>query len=111
MDVGHLLRLKGIIEGSERADITRGGEGLIASYERVRQQVFEALEPGLTDEFEELFPAELRTTGQPWGAQAGEVKILFGQLAGWIGGIIETALLERRIQAEAEAKAKQIGFS
>lgn len=111
MDVDQLLRLKGIIEGSEQASTTIGGQGLVASYGRIREQVGDAISADLTTEFNKLFPAELRTAGRPWGAQAGEVKTLLGQMAGWVGGIVESTLVERRIQAEAEGKAREAGSS
>ena len=42
--------------------------------------------------------------------QAGEVKLYLAQMAGWIDGMIESAILDQRIQAEAEAKVKRVGF-
>jgi hypothetical protein len=66
--------------------------------------------PTFAEELGRLFPADLATKGRPWGAQAEEVKTLLAQMADWLDSMIEAAILDRRIQAEAEAKAKQTGF-
>jgi len=36
--------------------------------------------------------------------------VLINQLAGWLGGIIEAAILDQRIRAEGEERAKRTGF-
>lgn len=110
MNVDQLLRLKGTLEASEGVALQEGGMGLVAAYPRIRAEVIDAVDEEQRAEFERLFPSELSTDGQPWGAQAGEVKLYVAQMAGWIGGVIESAILDRRIQAEAEAKAKRVGF-
>jgi hypothetical protein len=114
VNVEQLLRLKGTLEASQGIDLREGGKGggrgLVSAYPRIRAEVIEAVGDEHRAEFERLFPPELSTDGQPWGAQAGEVRLYVTQMAGWIGGIIDSALLDKRIQAEAEAKAKSVGF-
>jgi hypothetical protein len=110
MNVDQLLRLKGTLQASEGIKRMEGGQGLVSAYPRIRTEVIAAVGDQHTAEFERLFPADLATAGQPWGKQAGEVKLYLSQMAGWIDGMIESTLLDRRIQAEAEAKAKRIGF-
>lgn len=111
MDVEYLLRLKGTLEGSRDTPAQTGGQGLVGSYARVRSEVLDAVATEHRAEFDRLFPVELETTGRPWGTQAEEVKLRFGQMAGWLDGMINGALLDRRIRAEAEAKAKKVGFA
>lgn len=110
MDIDQLMRLKGMLEGSANIDPMMGGEGLVASYPRIREDVASAIDEADRAELERLFPAELSTAGKPWGAQAGEVKLYLSQMAGWIKGMIDAAVLDRQIQADAEAKAKRVGF-
>jgi hypothetical protein len=107
MDVERLMRLKGTVEASKEAPL---GPGLVASFGRIRAEVSEAVGPAYAQELNRLFPEELKTTGQPWGAQATEAQTLLGQMAGWLDGMIEAAILDRRIQADADAKARQTGF-
>lgn len=110
MDVGVLLRLKGMCEAALDAPTKATGQAVAASYVRIRAEVGEAIGGEHTEELDRLFPKELETAGRPWGIQAEEAKTLFGQLAGWISGLIEEQLLDRRIRAEAEAKARKTGF-
>lgn len=99
-----------MVEASIDAPNDVGGKGLVASYTRIRGEVADAVGAQHEEELGRLFPVELETQGRPWGWQEQEVKTLLVQLAGWIDGIIESEILDQRIQAEAEAKAKQIGF-
>jgi hypothetical protein len=110
MDVDRLLRLKGTVQASVAAPDTTGGQGLVASYGRIRSEVVAALGTQYEDGLSRLFPGELATSGRPWGQQELEVKTLLTQLAGWIDGVIEGQILNQRIQAEAEAKARTTGF-
>jgi hypothetical protein len=110
MDVSQLLRLKGTLEAVATRDV-RADKGQAESYVRIRAEVARAVEPSLTEELERLFPAELSTAGQPWGVQAQEAMTLMGALSGWLGGIIDGAVLDQRIRAEAEERAKRTGFA
>jgi hypothetical protein len=114
MSVEQLLRLKGVLKASAGIELQEGaregGSGLVAAYPRIRAEVIAAVGAKHTAEFERLFPSDLKTTGRPWGTQAEEVKLYFAQMAGWIDGMIESAILDQRIQAEAEAKMKRVGF-
>jgi hypothetical protein len=101
------MRLRGTVKAAEGAAT---GAGLVAAYRRIRWEVVDALRGEFAEELDRLFPLELSTDGQPWGAQAQEVKTLMAQIAGWLDGVIEAAILDRRIEAEAEAKARQVGF-
>jgi hypothetical protein len=115
VDVEKLLRLKGAIEASTEVDYRIAGQALAASYPRLRQQAREAIDESLVEEFDGLFPERLASEGSSWGSQAGEAQGYFTQIAGWLGGAIDGALLDQRIRAEAEAKAaaesKRIGFA
>jgi hypothetical protein len=110
VDVERLMRLKGTVQAAQATTAATGGEGLIASYPRIHAEVADAVGPDFAEELGRLFPTDLATKGQPWIAQAEEVKSLLAQIAGWLDGMIEAAILDRRIQAEAQAKAKQTGF-
>ncbi|KKL15011.1 hypothetical protein LCGC14_2509880, partial [marine sediment metagenome] len=89
MDVERLMRLKGTVQATQAESGPASGQGLIAAYPRIREEVCEAVGAELTDELARLFPAELATSGRPWKAQAEEVETLLAQIAGWLGGIIE----------------------
>jgi hypothetical protein len=108
-DVGRLLRLKGTIEAHQPGE--RPGQGEVQAYMRERDEVVAAVDDSLRDELDRLFPTELATAGQPWGAQAQEAVMLMNRLAGWVGGLIEEAILQQRIEAEARERAKQTGFA
>ena len=82
----------------------------MASYPRLRAEVLAAVGEEHATEFQRLFPVELATEGQPWGTRAGEVKLYVSQIAGWLDGMIEAAMMERQIQADADARAKRVGF-
>lgn len=112
MDVGFLLRIKGTLEAATVQSLGRPEQGQAASYPRLRSEVAAALDDGsLRDELDRLFPEELSSKGRPWGVQAGEAVVLMNQLAGWLGGLIEAAVLDQRIQAEAKERAKRTGFA
>jgi hypothetical protein len=99
VDLQTLLRLRGTVEA--QTDVRgSGGQGLVESYPRIRSEVERAIGPDLHDEFSRLFPSELASAGRPWGAQADEVRTLLSQMAGWIGGLVESAMIDQRIEAE-----------
>lgn len=116
MDVEQLLRLRGTVEGSAATDPRTGGQGLVASYPRIRVEVASAIDGGeKAAEFDRLFPTTLSTHGQPWIPQAEEVKLILGEMAGWLDGVVNGAAFDRRIRVEAAAKAaeeaKRPGFN
>lgn len=88
IDLGRLKRLKGAMEASATAE---ANPGLVASYGRIRSEMIDALGDRHRGELERLFPVELASEGQPWGAKSKEVKTHFAQMAGWLGGIIKEA--------------------
>ena len=111
MDVDFLLRLKGTLEASSVQPHDRPAQAHAQAYPRIRAEVEAALDDdSLREEFDRLFPAELGSAGRPWGAQGEEAIVLMNQLAGWLGGLIEAAILDRRVRAEAEERAKRTGF-
>src|SRR4051794_39120968 len=111
MDVQQLLRLKGMVEASVEPGPGHASEAQAQAYLRVRGLVRETLEGGAGDEFDKLFPETFSTTGRPWRYQSDEAVVLMRQLAGWLSGLIEGELLERRIRAEAEERARRTGFA
>jgi hypothetical protein len=95
---------------------------LLRAYSRLRGELLLILKPDalgeLRAEFERLFPAlgdpplVDQATGRPLDAfqladWASEAKLGLKQLQGWIQGLIDELTLERRLQLEAEAKAKR----
>jgi hypothetical protein len=111
MDVSFLLRMKGLLESSAAQPRGRPGQGHAQAYPRIRAEVEAGLQDeALRDELDRLFPAELASAQRPWGAQGEEAIVLMNQLAGWLGGLIDAAVLNQRIQAEAEERAKRPGY-
>jgi hypothetical protein len=112
MDVGFLLRMKGVVEAAAAVPPSgRAGQGHAEAYPRVRELIAEAVDDDtLRAEMDRLFPADLSTAGRPWNAQGDEAVVLMNLLAGWLGGLVEEAVLGQRIRAEAEERAKQVGF-
>ena len=106
MDVDALFRLKGVVEASTQQPTGRPEQGHVASYPRIRSEVRAAIGSELHDEFDRLFPEQLATHGRPWGVQVPQAIGLITQMAGWLGGTIEAAILQQRIQADAAEKAK-----
>jgi hypothetical protein len=93
---------------------------LTESYMRIRTAVLNVLEGDEDEEFRRLLPeiaiveapspgdhmrmvAKKTMAAEP---SAREAKNLLDQMAGWLSGIVDIALLDRRIQAEAEANAR-----
>jgi hypothetical protein len=111
VDVDFQMRMKGALEAAAAMPTGRPGQGHAEAYPRIRAEVAAAIGANtLADELDRLFPAELSTAGRPFGAQGEEAIVLMNQLAGWLGGLIDAAVLDRRIRAEAEERAKQPGF-
>ena len=111
MEVDFLLRIRSALEAATAQPSGRPGQPHAKAYPRLRAEVEQALTDDLRDEFERLFPSSLETTGQPWGKQGEEAIVLMTQLAGWLNGLVEAAILDRRIRAEAEERAKRTGFA
>jgi hypothetical protein len=110
-DLGRLLRFKGTVEAAASSvePNAYGTLALVAAYGRLRPEALLVIPEDLRDEFVRLFP---ESAGHPGGTsdEARHAKLLLDQMAGWIGGIIEEALIERRIEAEAAEKARRTGF-
>lgn len=133
LDLGRLLRAKNMVDSaaaSVKPDAA-AARGLTESYARLRAEILDlAAGSEYESEAARLFP-EVGIAEPPNARLAGvsgrqfnvnlesEAKravALLGQLGGWLQGLIDEQLLERRIQAEAEAKAKlearpQTGFT
>lgn len=107
VELEQLLRLRGHVEASATEDPAESARGLVAAYPRIRADVVAAVGADDQAEFERLFPSELKSKGQPPMVQAGEAQLYLSQMVGWLDGLIEGALLDRR---KAEAEAKRIGF-
>jgi hypothetical protein len=107
MDIERLMRIKGTVDAAAGANPREGGEGLIAAYPRLRSEVVDAIDEERRIEFDRLFPATLTRDGAAWVAEAEEVKLTLALIGGWLEGIVNGALLERRIVAEAQAKAAE----
>jgi hypothetical protein len=88
---------------------------------RLRGQVADLVEGSeLQHEFEATFPA-IDLAKQPTSHQLGEIGLaleqgkfparqaqsLLAQLAGWIGGLVREATLEKQMRFNAEAYAKE----
>lgn len=112
MDVDFLLRMKGVLDASMSESKPLSGQAQAESYLRIRGEVASSLgeDTSLRAEVERLFPSELSSSGRPWGVQGAEAVVLMSQLAGWLSGLIEASILDRRIRAEAEERAKRTGF-
>lgn len=113
MDVGTLFRLKGVVEAAAQQPTGNLSEAHIFSYRRVRTEVRMAIDPPHGDEFDRLFPEDAAAWdgGGPYGSAATEAIVLMNQMAGWLDGIIQAAVLDQRIRVEAEEKAKRTGFA
>jgi hypothetical protein len=75
-----------------------GTEALVGAYGPLRTEALLVIDEGLRDEFARLFP-ETAVQAPDYSAKAREAKLLLDQMAGWIGGIIEEALIGTRIEA------------
>jgi hypothetical protein len=96
MDVQRLLRLKGAVDAAAGQQDSTDSRGLVESYQRLRNEVTSAVGDALADEFSRLFPAELSTSGRPWGWQAQEVRTLLTQMGGWIDQLVRVELPSQR---------------
>ena len=131
LDLGRLLRLKGMIESAASTvdPAVASAPALTESYSRMRAQVFELVNGSeLSNEFSAAFP-KMNPVSTPSGsghpsnmvrqirtaeAEAQKARTLLGQLAGWLTGLIEEQTLTARIKAEAAERIKQqrgVGFA
>lgn len=113
LDLGQLLRLRGMIESASTA-VDPDGDGAAAltqSYIRLRRMVRDLVgESSATlDEFDAAFPeidpVEIKTHNDPrsmamrpmkYAPHARHAKALLGQLAGWVSGLIAELEYEQR---------------
>ena len=124
VELPRLLRLRSMIESAASAvpDDGASAHALTESYARTRNEVRRLIaDTQLVSEFDAAFP-EIEvvevTSRDPWAvAQSGLVnepaarraKLLLGQLAGWVGGLIDEQTLDRRLQLEAQERVRQEG--
>jgi hypothetical protein len=124
LDLGQLLRLRGMIE-SAATSVTADGDGapaLTESYARLRGLARDFVEaPDLNiDEFDPAFPEmdvvefaehehprRLMARNTTYAPQAKRAQALLGQLGGWVSGLIDEITLEQRLRFEAQERVKQ----
>lgn len=124
LDLGELLRLRGMIE-SAASSVEADGNGapaLTESYSRLRGLTRDYVEAyGLNiDEFDPAFPEvevveypehehprRLAARDRTYAPRAKQAQALLGQLGGWVSGLIEELTLEQRMRLEAEERVKQ----
>lgn len=122
LDVGALLRLRnGLQEALAATPAEQGSawQGLVDAYEGLRGRASQVIGDAHAEEFERLFPAAIdrRTAGHDIthdpGAMfvqqevASDARTRIASLAGWLNGFIEEAQFNMRMQAEADAYAKE----
>jgi hypothetical protein len=123
MEIGWLLRVKNMIDAARGsiAPSAASARALTESYGQLRIEVL-GLVSGTDEEeeFDRIFPdiptadvPNMRLAGNSGKQQHANLEsealratALLAQLAGWVEGLIDEQLLERRIHAEAEAKAR-----
>lgn len=121
--IGPLLRVHAMVAELAYTDAANESvRALVHAYNRLRDELLLILQPDalgqLRTEFERLFPGLNdpppfdRATGKSLdplllAGWASEAKLGIKQLQGWIQGLIDELTLERRLQLEAEAKAKR----
>jgi hypothetical protein len=93
-------------------------DALSAAYERIRAEVAEAAPDEMRAEFERLFPRTIPRDQAKGGSLHPRIEMykqevsstartLLGQLAGWLGGLIDAAQAEERMRLEADAYARE----
>lgn len=118
LDLGRLLRLKSMAESAAPSVEPDGysAPALTGSYARLRAEIARMLEgSGLEQEFANAFPEitvikHARNTPRVAtrdASAAREVRILLGQLGGWLEGLIAERTLEQRLRYEAEERMRQ----
>jgi len=119
MDMGQLLRLRGMIE-SAATSVEATGDGAAAlteSYVRLRSRVRAAMEDSSGDlaEFDAAFPEieivdvkdqehprEMAMRGMKYAPHAKRAQALLGQLAGWVSGLIQELEYEQRSRHDSD---------
>jgi uncharacterized protein with von Willebrand factor type A (vWA) domain len=119
LDMGQLLRLRGMIEGASTS-VEATGDGAAAlteSYARLRSRVRAVMEDstGDLDEFDAAFPEievvaiadrehprEMAMRGMKYAPQAKRAQALLKQLAGWVTGLIQELEYEQRSRYDSD---------
>jgi hypothetical protein len=119
LDMGQLLRLRGMIErASTSVEATGdGAAALTESYVRLRGRVRAVMEDssGELAEFDAAFP-EIETVAiedrehprnmamraMKYAPQAKRAQALLGQLAGWVTGLVQELEYEQRSRYESD---------
>lgn len=119
LDMGKLLRLRGMIE-SATASIEATGDGAAAlteSYVRLRGRVRAVMEDSSVDlaEFDAAFPEieivevhdqehprQMAMRGMKYAPHAKRAQALLGQLGGWVTGLIQELEFEQRARHESD---------
>lgn len=113
MDIGVLLRLKGGIESTLESlgggDPTNSQAALASAYGRFRNEALSAVGDAAQPELERLFP-DLHPISSSLNAPAvldnyHRARSLMNGLAGWLGGFIEEAQFQVRVESESRAYA------
>jgi hypothetical protein len=122
-DLGHLLRLKQMIDAAAIRQATQeSGQPLVLVFNRLLGSVRDlALKLGVEDEIDDYFhplqeppalepgrPGTVRAWEAAGRAQAAavEASLMLAMLGGWVDGLISEQTLDARIRAEAEARAE-----
>jgi hypothetical protein len=123
LDLGRLLRLKGMVEAAASSVEQPDGSAapaLTGSYMRTRAEISSLLGgSGLEQEFANAFPEievvegghrhprDAAAAGITDAPAARSAQVLLGQLAGWLDGLIAERTLDQRLRLEAEERVKQ----
>jgi hypothetical protein len=121
LDVPKYMRLRTAVRNaldSVGPDASSAFRGLVDAYQRLRAEARDAVGDDLVKEFDDLFPATIDLGAAGTGNHsptamlkqqevANTARTLLGQLAGWLDGFIEAAQFDARLQADAEAYAKE----
>jgi hypothetical protein len=125
VDIGVLLRIRNSAQEALTAtppDHSSAWNGLVETYERLREWAAQVIGDAHRDEFNRLFPQTIDQRIAGTGAAGGrpnpaalfaqqevasEARTRLGSLAGWLNGFIEEAQFRTRVQAESDAYAKE----
>jgi hypothetical protein len=116
LDLGRLLRLRGMVLAASQTDPTAAAaQALVNAYNAIQRDLVDALTGELSQEFQRLFgllvdpPAPgvvLREIALRREASAADALTRLRLLLGWIQGLIDEQTLETQLRMEAEEKAK-----
>ena len=122
MDVGALIRVRNAARESiaaTPADHGSAWQGLVETYQALLQQARELMDEVSRSEMDRLFAKEIDTDGAGRSPVrdpsamfkqqevASEARTRIAALAGWLDGHIEEAQLGARLEAEANAYARE----